>query len=230
MWLNLSAKNRHRQERKWKKRGSLWVCEDGSWLTSVYNATCKTQRECAVLQATTEHDRNLRFVWKFQAKHLVFHLTLCKNCTANTPAGTSQFMKTKECKVTHVTAEQTSCQLFSLCWASANPVNFTGMHSCSLLGSGNHRQTEDSPEVMWRLSHNCWSLAYVHPSTSFCLYSVILDVPQNPSDHTTDISVDAASIRAISEALVQHQVIWQCDRDSMVFKLHATIDKGWSAL
>lgn len=41
MWLNLSAKNRRRQEGKWEKRGSLWVRKHGSWQTSVNHLKSK---------------------------------------------------------------------------------------------------------------------------------------------------------------------------------------------
>lgn len=138
MWLNLSAKNRHRREGKWEKRGSLRVCDDGSWLTSAYH-----------LQNTRQHIHRAEIKKKLHyGKKLTVRKSTFKACCHKAVL----FIKAKECQARHVTAEQPPWHFLS--WLSSGKL-------CDMQrNAGSRRQTRLSPKKnMRRLSNNCCHLS-----------------------------------------------------------------------
>lgn len=148
MWLNLSAKNRHRQEGKWETRGSLWVCKHGNWLTSVspVKHRCHMWMQCRLLASRMQN-----FTRNFWQKANLFTQL---SAQLHLLAWVQRICEDKGMPSETRDGESKPLGMFPV--AATNPKKCKGMHSCGLQVVAGKQ--EFSPETMWRSSYLslCW--------------------------------------------------------------------------
>ena len=111
--------------------------------------------------------------------------------------------------------------IFSPSWAEANPEKCKGMQVFA-------RQTQLSPNTVWRLHFNCWHLSTASIATwsSFC--PINNHRPSIKSIRSYQKRFLSPLLHSVSE--VKHyehnHPIWQrCDHDGVIFKFHGATDR-----